>query len=863
MKTNPIRLLTAFSWLLFGAAAFGGQWLDLYWPLNDGDNKTFIYDRTNELSLVVHDYGGGEWQLCVDLPDVSECLNIQCDQTGCYLSSAESMGTTVSFDPPVLLLNDNILQNGGTVKTVTTATQFGLDPYPATYTVTVAKSGAVTVPAGTWLDCRSIKATEVATIPGYGTITASALTAYLGPRAGIIKMLIKQPSDYAALVSGSVGGVDLRCLANATAPQLAISFPQANQRISNAVTMVQGTAGKNVSVSGVRYQINTTPWQVAQTTNSWTNWFAMVDLLPGSNKFLVYALDACGNPSPTQKVSFSYVVSDVLTVGTNGPGTITPNYSGQLLEIGTTYRMTARAASGFAFTEWTGSLTTNSPTLTFVMQSNLNFTATFVDTTKPLLTITAPKSGLHQSNNPVLTVTGTAKDNKGVDSVFFDLNGAGWNLATTTNNWANWTAPNLTLIPGTNIFRVYALDMTGNGSLTSTGKYVSDLYAPLLVQTDGLGTVTPNYNAKWLRINGTYRMTARPGAGFAFRSWSGSVLTNNPTLIFGMTSNLTFTANFVDVARPVNIISYPVVNQRLTNAATTLAGKAKDNTGVGGVWYQIDGTGWNQAATTNGWTNWTAAVPALLSGANLAQSFAIDSSGNASLTNSIKFVYAVVPSVDWAPESLNGLTARVTSGAGSLASVSFDISTFSQTGTGTNLDDYGLGAYVYSKTGTNTGLLALTNTVPQLQTDDFSAGVQLFFTNHYAAAYTNENGDSGALIMTVATNLLPASLASRTIVASNSGSTNSTTLKFIDGLRFTKTPANNSATGSSSGTYTFSRFSPVSGLLVFSSTDLADAGSLTYVQVTFTSATKGRYLVTAYESSGTRSDMKSGAFTFR
>ena len=92
----------------------------------------------------------------------------------------------------------------------------------------------------------------------------------------------------------------------------------------------------------------------------------------------------------------------------------------------------------------------------------------------------------------------------------------------------------------------------------------------------------------------------------------------------------------------------------------------------------------------------------------------MDAAGNASLTNSIKFVYAVVPSADWAPESLNGLTARVTSGTDSLANVSFDISTFSQTGAGTNLDDYGLGAYVYSRTGTNTGLLTLTNTVPQI-----------------------------------------------------------------------------------------------------------------------------------------------------
>src|SRR5206468_7328455 len=119
MKTNPIRLLAALIWLLLAFPAVAGQWLDLYWPLNDGDYKTFIYDGTNELTLRAHNFGGGKWQLCEDSPDASQCLNLRCDDTGCSLVSAEVGNITVSFDPPVLLLNETILQNGGTVKTVT------------------------------------------------------------------------------------------------------------------------------------------------------------------------------------------------------------------------------------------------------------------------------------------------------------------------------------------------------------------------------------------------------------------------------------------------------------------------------------------------------------------------------------------------------------------------------------------------------------------------------------------------------------------------------------------------------------------------------------------------------------------------
>jgi len=446
MKINPIPQFTAVSWLLFASSALGGQWLDLYWPLNDGDHKTFIYEATKELTLDVNDFGGGEWNLCVGSPDVSECLDLQCDQTGCYLISAEAMGTTVSFDPPVLLLNENILQNGGTVKTVTTVTQFGLDPYPATYTVTVAKSGTVTVPAGTWQDCRSIKATEVATIPGYGTITASALTAYLGPKVGIIKTLVMQPSDFATLVSGTVGGVDVRCLAHAIPPQLTISLPKPNQRISNAVATVEGTAGKNLPVSAVRYQLNAGAWQVAPTTNGWTNWGATVNLQPGHNALSVYAVDACDRPSPTQSVSFTYVVSDRLAVRVQGNGSVAPNLDGKLLELGTTNQITATAGPSDLFSNWTGTIFSTNSRLKFVMQSNMVLQANFVP--NRFVAVKGNYQGLFvPTSDPTATnyglFTGTTTD-KGSFSARLQLGGMNYSLSgkfSLEGTWSNHVAP--------------------------------------------------------------------------------------------------------------------------------------------------------------------------------------------------------------------------------------------------------------------------------------------------------------------------------------------------------------------------------------------------------------------------------------
>ena len=129
---------------------------------------------------------------------------------------------------------------------------------------------------------------------------------------------------------------------------------------------------------------------------------AEITLTPGTNTLRAYIIDATGNSSLTNTVTIFYVVRSSLLVAINGKGTVTPNYNAQLLEIGRNYTMTATAAAGYAFTNWSGSVVTNKPALTFLMASNLAFTANFVDVTRPTLAITAPTSGQRWSNEVFL-----------------------------------------------------------------------------------------------------------------------------------------------------------------------------------------------------------------------------------------------------------------------------------------------------------------------------------------------------------------------------------------------------------------------------------------------------------------------------
>jgi hypothetical protein len=451
--------------------------------------------------------------------------------------------------------------------------------------------------------------------------------------------------NYSCVVSNAFGNATSSnavltvLVADITKPTISITSPTNSQRWSNVVFNVTGTAGDNVQVSNVWCQINGLGWNLASNGNNWSNWTAQVTLTPGTNTIAAYSVDTSGNFSLTNSVSFQYVVTNQLQVFMTGLGTIAPNYNNSWLEIGRNYSMTATPGNGFRFTNWTGSLITSAATLNFTMASNLTFTANFIDTNRPALSITNLSAGQRWSN-VVFTAKGTATDNWQVASVQFQLNGGIWTNATGTTNWS---AP-LTLTPGTNTFAAYAADTTGNNSPTNSVSFQFVVTNQLQVRMTGLGTISPtNYTNAWLEIGRNYSITSAPASGFVFTNWLvstnwiGGATMSKTNLQFMMASNLTLQANFLDVARPTNRITAPTAGQHMTNALATVIGTASDNWKVTGVWYQLNNGPWNQPATTNSYTNWSTTVT-LLVGTNTVKAYAVDLGGNYSTTNNLNIV---------------------------------------------------------------------------------------------------------------------------------------------------------------------------------------------------------------------------------
>ena len=451
----------------------------------------------------------------------------------------------------------------------------------------------------------------------------------------------------AALYGGNRGGYGTVYRLSFTAT-LSILSPTADELWSNDVSTATGTAGDNVpggAITNVFFSLNSAAWTNATTENGWVNWTAGVALAPGTNTLRAYAMDDSGNFSDTNTVTFANATIPPLTVLTNGLGTVSPNYNGVYLPMGASYAMTAKAANGFTFSNWTGgtnlplTLLTNKATVRFVMTTNLMLQANFTDQTKPTLTITNMTKGMSVSTAD-FTVKGRAgSSNWRVANVFYSLNGGGWADAATTNGWTNWSAV-VTLVPGTNTIAAYAVEPGGLASLTNTLSFVYVITNQLNLNATGLGTISPNYSNAWLVIGRNYSMKATAKSGFKFANWTdggGNIVTNGATLKFTMASNLVFVANFQDTVKPTLTITAPVARQHMTNALATVIGKASDNWQVAGVWYQLNGGSWNQPATVNGWTNWTTTVE-LQAATNTIRAFAMDLGGNFSTTNSVSFV---------------------------------------------------------------------------------------------------------------------------------------------------------------------------------------------------------------------------------
>jgi len=331
--------------------------------------------------------------------------------------------------------------------------------------------------------------------------------------------------------------------------------------------------------------------------------------------------------------------TNLFTMQIIGQGTVSPADTNAVLNVGDSYSVSAASTGTWVFASWTddnGFVLGTSTNLTFTMSQGLSLTATFVQATAPSLTIVSPANGQVITNlySASTTITGTATNNATVTSVWYQVNSGAWQQASGTTNWSANFSPAFNV---SSVLNAYAINNFGYVSTTNTVlvKYLAG--DVLTLNTNGLGSITPALGGQLLPFGTNYTLTAHTNVGFAFQDWSGSASTNKPTLVFTMTSNLVFTANFLETAKPALAISAPTNHQKMTNAVAFVVGTATDDWGVQGVWLQLNNNPWALVSTDDGYTNWTTALT-LTAGTNILKTFALNLGGIYSATNTLSIL---------------------------------------------------------------------------------------------------------------------------------------------------------------------------------------------------------------------------------
>ncbi len=175
----------------------------------------------------------------------------------------------------------------------------------------------------------------------------------------------------------------------------------------------------------------------------------------------------------------------------------------------------------------------------------------------PVITSPAANASVGVPTGGILTLTGTATDNKGIGGVgIADSTGTFLVAATLSARNAATTAWTAALVPATghNVFQVVAYDSNGKASPVVSRSFT--ILRPLVVNISGYGSVTAGYApSSYRQVGQPQTITATPGAGYLFTGWSilssqtaaaiGASPLSLPTLSFLQQEGLALRASFV------------------------------------------------------------------------------------------------------------------------------------------------------------------------------------------------------------------------------------------------------------------------------------------------------------------------------
>jgi uncharacterized repeat protein (TIGR02543 family) len=230
-------------------------------------------------------------------------------------------------------------------------------------------------------------------------------------------------------------------------------------------------------------------------------------------------------------------IENILTLNTEGSGTVTANPSQGTYTSGTEVTLTATAATGWTFDRWEGDLTGNTNPATITMDADKTVTAVF---TQNSYTLTVTTTG----NGTVAKAPDQAEYLHGTEVTLTATPSSGWVFDRWEGDLTGSANPATVL-------------MEGNRSVNA----VFVLEDPILnISIEGQGSVSKSPDLENYTLGSEVVLTATPSEGWIFIGWSGSVDSNVNPITIVMDSSKTIQALFarsLEVSFVVNNASCP------------------------------------------------------------------------------------------------------------------------------------------------------------------------------------------------------------------------------------------------------------------------------------------------------------------
>jgi hypothetical protein len=197
-----------------------------------------------------------------------------------------------------------------------------------------------------------------------------------------------------------LSNVSLSGRADLAKPSVGFITPKANLRTQDETITVTVTASDNVGVDfvGIRSDPEADFVDMERIEGT-SRWSAEVDLMAGTNVLEVLCWDLAGNER-TKFIKVVHVVTSPIDIDVtpSDGGRIMGLRSGQMLEEGRNYTVTAIPSRGYIFAGWGGGVESRGTALTFRMEEGLSVEAMFIP--NPYASLAGTYHGLFAPTTP-------------------------------------------------------------------------------------------------------------------------------------------------------------------------------------------------------------------------------------------------------------------------------------------------------------------------------------------------------------------------------------------------------------------------------------------------------------------------------